>query len=327
MTKIKYILGLSGGKDSAALALHMRHNHPEMDIDYFFTDTGYELPEVYSYLDKLEAILGKEIIRLSPLGALSRNIEPFYFWLEQNGFFLPSSSQRWCTIQMKLKAMEKWLEPFFEEGYNIHSFVGIRADENREGYKPTNPQIKVHFPFVEEGINKAGVLSILEDSGIGIPEYYKWRSRSGCTFCFFQQKIEWVRLLEEHPEAFEEARVLERVSTLWPLFKDEGEKVEEFNRLFKNKLFDELNTFLDRELENKEDEIPLKKFGWMQGETLDDLKKPDRMAAIKKDFEDRKQRALSRRRANPLLIGADDIEIDEVYGVDPGINVCVTCHK
>ena len=45
---------------------------------------------------------------------------------------------------------------------------------------------------------------------MGWPEYYKWRSRSGCTFCFFQQKIEWARLKQHHPEAFEEAKAYEK---------------------------------------------------------------------------------------------------------------------
>ena len=54
-----HVLGLSGGRDSAALAVHMRQNHPELDIDYFFTDTGKELPEVYEFLVKLEGFLGK----------------------------------------------------------------------------------------------------------------------------------------------------------------------------------------------------------------------------------------------------------------------------
>ena len=49
----KHVLGLSGGKDSAALAVHMRQHYPELDIEYFFTDTGKELPEVYEYLGKL----------------------------------------------------------------------------------------------------------------------------------------------------------------------------------------------------------------------------------------------------------------------------------
>ena len=44
-----HVLGLSGGRDSAALAVYMRQSHPGLDIDYFFTDTGKELPEVYEF--------------------------------------------------------------------------------------------------------------------------------------------------------------------------------------------------------------------------------------------------------------------------------------
>lgn len=60
-----HVLGISGGKDSAALAIYMRMYHPEIDIQYFFTDTGKELPEVYDFLNELEGVLGKEILKLS----------------------------------------------------------------------------------------------------------------------------------------------------------------------------------------------------------------------------------------------------------------------
>ena len=49
---VKHVLGLSGGKDSSALAIYMRDNYPDLDIEYFFTDTGEELDEVYEYLKK-----------------------------------------------------------------------------------------------------------------------------------------------------------------------------------------------------------------------------------------------------------------------------------
>ncbi len=58
----RHVLGLSGGKDSAALAVYMRDAYPHLDIDYFFTDTGEELPEVYEFLGRLEGYLGKPII-------------------------------------------------------------------------------------------------------------------------------------------------------------------------------------------------------------------------------------------------------------------------
>jgi hypothetical protein len=90
------------------------------------------------------------------------------------------------------------------------SYVAIRADESREGYISTKPNIEPIYPFKEDGINKQCVTRILEESGLGFPDYYKWRSRSGCYFCFFQRRNEWVGLKENHPEKFEEAKQYEK---------------------------------------------------------------------------------------------------------------------
>ena len=87
--------------------------------------------------------------------------------------------------------------------------------------------------FVVEGkdnrIDKPSVLDILEASGLGLPRYYDWRSRNGCTFCFYQQKIEWVRLKEQHPEAFEEAKSYEKdaVAHGSPFTWSQGESLDE----------------------------------------------------------------------------------------------------
>ena len=48
--RTRHILGLSGGKDSAALAIYLKDQGRDADIEYFFCDTGSELREVYDYL-------------------------------------------------------------------------------------------------------------------------------------------------------------------------------------------------------------------------------------------------------------------------------------
>lgn len=219
----KHVLGLSGGKDSAALAVYMRQHHPELDIEYFFTDTGKELPEVYEFLGRLEGFLGKPILRLNP-------DRDFDFWLKQYNSFLPSPQTRWCTRQLKLRPFEQWLRPILEEGNTVYSYVAIRSDEEyREGYSSKHDRLKVVLPFKEGGIDKPGVHDILDASGLGLPRYYDWRSRSGCTFCFYQQKIEWVRLKEQHPEAFEEAKSYEKdaVAHGSPFTWSQGESLDE----------------------------------------------------------------------------------------------------
>lgn len=222
----KHVLGLSGGRDSAALAVYMRQHHPELDIDYFFTDTGKELPEVYEFLTRLEGFLGKEIHHLNP-------DRDFDFWLGQYNNFLPSPKTRWCTRQLKLRPFELWVKPLLENGTTVVSYVAIRSDEDyREGYSSKHQNMKVVLPFRQDGIDKARVVEILESSGLGLPRYYAWRSRSGCTFCFFQQKIEWVRLMREHPEAFEEAKRYEKTAVAHgsPFTWSDNESLEELSR-------------------------------------------------------------------------------------------------
>ena len=179
---VKHVLGLSGGRDSAALAVYMRQHHPDLDIDYFFTDTGKELPEVYEYLGRLEGFLGQPILRLNP-------DRDFDFWLKQYNDFLPSPQTRWCTRQLKLRPFERWLRPMIDEGMTVYSYIAIRSDEEyREGYSSKHDKLIVELPFKKAGIDKAGVLDILEGAGLGLPKYYEWRTRSGCTFCFFSKR-------------------------------------------------------------------------------------------------------------------------------------------
>ena len=105
---------------------------------------------------------------------------------------------------MKIKPFEEFVGEDL-----VVSYIGIRADENREGYISKKDTIKAVFPFIEDGLVRDDIFHILEDS-VGIPEYYKWRSRSGCYFCFFQRQDEWLGLKRNHPELFERAREYEQ---------------------------------------------------------------------------------------------------------------------
>ncbi len=194
---VRHILSISGGKDSTALAIYMRDRVPEME--YVFCDTDKELKETYEYLDKLEHYLGRKIVRL-------RDDRGFDHWLQVYGGYLPSSRMRWCTRMLKIKPFEK------EVGDDpVMMYIGIRADEDRTAYVSSKPNITPVYPFREDGITIEGVHRILEESGIGLPSYYEWRTRSGCYFCFFQRRAEWAGLLEHHPELFELAKQYEKI--------------------------------------------------------------------------------------------------------------------
>ncbi|HBG69684.1 MAG: phosphoadenosine phosphosulfate reductase [Bacteroidetes bacterium GWF2_43_63] len=313
MKNIRHVLGISGGKDSAALAIYMKDKYPSLNIEYYTCDTGKELDETYELIRNLEIYLGKSIIKLQ--AAEGSNEAPFDHHLKMYGGYLPSSTSRWCTKKLKLEPFEK-----FVGSDPVISYVGIRGDEDREGYISRKPNIQSIFPFRrniwsedvirkilandnisktvrifkkitlspnadrlleiikipltqnftqlqklnllletgvkefnqivfeylksttyplsnevsfelipnEDNLNRDDIFKILEESGVGVPSYYKKvdfeindevgqysRSRSGCFFCFFQQKIEWVWLYEQHPDLFQKAMEYEKDGYSW----------------------------------------------------------------------------------------------------------------
>lgn len=361
MTKVRHLLGISGGKDSAALAIYLKQKYPQLKIEYYNSDTGCELAETEVLIDRLSAYLGN----IKRLRAAEDSLEstPFEHFLKAMGGFLPSPQQRWCTKKMKLEEFERYAG----EDYAV-SYVGIRGDEDRDGYISSKPNIQAVFPFrrniwsidvinkvlsndnidqiislyaelcppslreevmeiVRRPISKhfyyskklnalldfdvrlfnhvvfrflqttdypVGKLSeeefplldnddvlikedifrLLRESGVGVPAYYEeipfevdgkvgtyCRSRSGCYFCFFQQRIEWVWLLEQHPDLYAKAMTFEKGG-----------------------------------------------YTWIQGETLSDLAKPERVRQIKLGIIKRQEEAKKRQQGTTLVdILGDDI--------------------
>lgn len=266
MGKTRHILALSGGKDSSALAVYMKDR--VADMEYVFCDTEKELEETYEYMQRLSQYLGKPIHTLKYKSGYG-----FDEILKLKRGYLPSPRSRWCTECLKLIPYEEYIG---ED--QVISYVGIRADEpHRKGYISTKGNITTVFPFIEDNIRKADVFRILEESGLGVPSYYEWRSRSGCYFCFFQQRIEWVGLLERHPDLFEKAKEYEKF-----------------------------------------DPVTGERFTWVEKESLEELAMPERVAAIKAQYEEQK----SRRKTSQANLGLKNIFDAE----DDGETPCLMCH-
>ena len=338
--KVRHVLGISGGKDSAALAIYMHKHYPEIDIEYYTCDTGKELQATYDLIGKLENYLGKKIIQLRAAEGSSE--DPFDHFYHVYGGYLPSSNARWCTKVLKLEPFER-----FVGNDPVVSYVGIRGDENREGYISKKSNIQSIFPFRkniwsedvilkvlkndnipaikeaysflypstdertyeiiqqpislrfsvqqklellldrgtkqfnqvafqllkvtnyplaseaafsllsnEESLGINDIFDLLKNNGVGVPDYYEQkpfvvdgqvgnyaRSRSGCYFCFFQQKIEWVWLYEQNPDWFKKAMEYEDAKA---------------------------------------------GFTWNQNESLEELIRPERLSAIKEEYIKRK---------------------------------------
>ena len=358
--KVRHVLGISGGKDSAALAIYLHQKYPHLDIEYYTCDTGKELQETYDLIENLEGYLGKKIIRLKSGGTVTQ--DPFDYYYNVFGSYLPSSNMRWCTKYLKLHPFENFVGDDL-----VISYVGIRGDEDREGYISKKTNIQSIFPFRkniwsedviskvlrneniealkeiyefdnsndlskriieivlqpisskftiqqklnllldlgtekfnnvvfeflkttnyplskeksfalldnEEVLVRDDIFKLLRNSGVGVPAYYEKigfevngkkgeyaRSRSGCYFCFFQQKIEWVWLYEQHPDKFK----------------------------------------LAIEYENEKEG-----FTWNQNESLLQLIKPERIETIKTEFLNRNK---AKAKSSYLVDVLDDAEAE-----------------
>ena len=212
MGKEYHILSLSGGKDSTALAFFMRENMPEIfkNLELVFYDTGCDLPETYDYLNKIEIFLNKKITRVKP--------EKSFDHIFHTSFLIPAPHRRYCTIELKVKPSWKYIYKKIEnEGTGIFNFyIGIRADESwRKGISPKTEKekklVNPQYPFIENQIIKSDVEKILFDNGIFYPDYYNWRERNGCYFCFYQKPIDWINLYERHPELYKRAMYYEEI--------------------------------------------------------------------------------------------------------------------
>ena len=246
--KEHHILALSGGKDSTALAFFIKENMPEIfeKLEFVFSDTQCELPETYDYLNKIEIFLNKTIKKILP--------EKSFEYLMQTHGYLPSPIKRWCTVELKAKPFEKYINNLFKTGIEIvYLYMGIRADEpKRIKYgKYKDKRIKEVYPFVDFGWNKKDIINILYEIGIGMPKYYDWSNRSGCYFCPFQTKMNWINLYENHPDLFMKAK----------RYEDERNKKTEF-----------------------------KKVGWNMDMLLEDMIKPENIKKIKDSHHKRKNK-------------------------------------
>lgn len=184
---MRYVVGISGGKDSVALALRLAEVEPETDWEYLITPTGDELPDMVEHWANLEHILGKSFHRVTVHGRTLNDL------IQIQGA-LPNFRQRWCTRILKIEPTIAWCI----KNAPVLMHVGLRADEEtREGIY--GEYVRSRFPFREWGWTLEAVLGYLKQRGIVIPE------RTDCARCYHQKIREWFKLWSEHPAIFAEA--------------------------------------------------------------------------------------------------------------------------
>ena len=191
---MRHVVALSGGKDSVAMALRLSEVNPDVDYDYLITPTGNELPMMEEHWARVEEIIGKKMIRLTPFpdDGLAAVIH------DQN--MIPNFRARFCTRILKIEPCIQWLV----EHAPCVQYVGLRADEEeRKGLFGDMEGVTQAYPLRDWGWGIDDVWNYLDEKGISIPE------RTDCAWCFFQRLIEWKRLWLHERELFDKGAAIE----------------------------------------------------------------------------------------------------------------------
>lgn len=188
-TEMKQYLSYGGGVNSTALLILMTRRG--MDFEAVYVDHGCDWPETRDFVGCLQVAYPITIIRPDVQGF--DNIYD-YGWRER---FLPSRLLRWCTDKFKVTPLNKYMKS------PCTTAIGIDAGEAKRAKPTDDPDRAKSYPLIDMGINRDGCKKIISDAGLPMP------IKSGCWFCPFQRRSQWVKLQEQHPDLFCKAIALE----------------------------------------------------------------------------------------------------------------------
>ncbi len=185
----RHLVGLSGGKDSTAMALLLAEREPR-EYEYLITPTGDELPDMIDHWKNLERLLGAPLKPITSGHSLQGLIKKFRM--------LPNHRARWCTRILKIEPFQAYAAAAAAEGDNVTLYVGLRADEPEDVRRGAIYEIDLNqrWPLREWEMGVTDVWKALHERNITIPK------RTDCARCFFQTLPEWFFLWRDHPEIY-----------------------------------------------------------------------------------------------------------------------------
>ena len=198
------IINFSGGRTSA----YMTKRLIDEGGDYLITfqNTGKEMLQTLDFINECDKRWKLGVVWLEyrkpasfevvTYETASRDGRPFNELLEQRPSGIPNQQFRFCTQEMKINTLKRYLKSIGVKEYM--SFNGIRYDEPRRWAKVS--EFDVELPLVKWKITKADVLSFWasQDFDLKLKEPY-----GNCDCCFLKGKGKLSIIAKEMPELFE----------------------------------------------------------------------------------------------------------------------------
>ena len=202
------VSALSGGRDSTAMTIRMLELGEQLDY-IIFSDTGYEFPEMYEYLENLDIWLKEKynigITRIDP----KTSLDEWMFTEYKKGNHVgkkrglpPALYMSYCTRELKKMPILKWSKSLGVKSEDLIMLIGYVAREDRQTKLDFG---KPRYPLKEWGWNEPEVDEYLKSLGI-YNQLYRHFSRTGCYLCPKQNLASWKALYLHYPKLWEKAK-------------------------------------------------------------------------------------------------------------------------
>ena len=231
------VVSISGGKDSTATALLMRHLG--LPFQMVHMDTGWEDPQTERFVrDYLPGLLGGPITIVQSIPEWPEDWEPeraaraeliakrvegilgrkdpsaMVRWILRKGAF-SSRARRWCTSQIKVAPLQAWAKE--EMGLDFTLAVGVRAEESAARSKlPEWDMDDAGYPVWRPLLHWTTGDVIAwhhECNAMPNPLYTQGTARVGCYPCVMANKLDGRHVALRAPERIEAIRILEEEVT------------------------------------------------------------------------------------------------------------------
>lgn len=127
----------------------------------------------------------------------SRNGEPFSDMLNKKQY-LPSPVMRFCTIELKIRTIHKYLKSLGWKHNENMDWVGIRADEPRRAAKIDI--YRTPLVLANIGAKDVGLFWKEQDFDLGLPNFNGKTLHGNCDLCFLKGAKQTLSLIIEKPD-------------------------------------------------------------------------------------------------------------------------------
>ncbi|MCK5558847.1 MAG: phosphoadenosine phosphosulfate reductase [Candidatus Hydrogenedentes bacterium] len=216
------VFSTGGGVQSTAALILAARGEIEYQV-FVFANTGddSENPDTLSYIEEIALpyakAAGVEFVEVQKLRQGKYEKQTLYGEIHRRkrSVMIPvrmsngAPGNRACTIDFKIRVVDKWIAENTEKGTDVWVGLGITTDEFHRARFAEPEQVRgftkrIEYPLIDLRMSRQDCMNMIASEGLPVPP------RSACYFCPFHRREEWIRMRNAKPDLFQKAVELER---------------------------------------------------------------------------------------------------------------------